>query len=123
MSTRCHIQVKSQGKIYPCIIYKHSDGYPEGTLPFLEAFTKRFFDQRGDDPEYFVAQYLRQLAITEQEDAIQSEFYKDMPEYHPKNSFLGYGVCPLKNKHADIEYVYTADLSTGNVSTKDVHND
>lgn len=119
MSTRCHIRVKeANGKLYPHMIYKHSDGYPEGVLPFLKPFTKKFIKERGDDPEYCIAQILRHWAIEEQKECEQDGFYKDKTQYLPINSFLGWGICSTKYPHVDIEYLYTVDLATGKVTVE-----
>ena len=127
MSTRCHIQVKeASGKIYPVMIYKHSDGYPEGVLPFLKSFASRFFHDRGDDAEYCVAQILRHWAIednTEMEARIkqakeEAKKTGDKNPYIPTNyvrHFTGWGVCLQSEPHGDIEHVYTVNLKTGTV--------
>lgn len=119
MSTRCHIRVKeANSKLYPCMIYKHSDGYPERTLPFLEKFTKRFFKERGDDAEYYLAQLLRHWAIEDQKESENNEWYKENEKYLPKNQFYGWGVCLTSDPHGDIEYLYTVDLATGKVTVE-----
>jgi hypothetical protein len=113
MSTRCQIQIKSQGEIYPCKIYIHSDGYPENILPFLEDFTNKFHGNRGDDAEYFVAQYLIHLAIKEYEEQNKDPRYQQNPDYKIDKRYTGFGVST--EIHGDIEYLYTADLMTGSV--------
>lgn len=45
-----------------CKLYKHFDGNPDSTLPWLERFNKDFTDNRGDDPNYKMAQLLRSSA-------------------------------------------------------------
>src|SRR3990167_297536 len=97
MSTRCNIEVNDKDeKKYECMIYVHCDGYPEGILPFLEDFTKKFYKDRKDDCEYFLAQYLIQRAIAD---------YKEKKDYDyvsPENKYTGYGVCT--KCHGDIEF-------------------
>jgi len=44
-------------------IYKHWDGYPKATLPWLKKFNKEFSKNRGDDPNYKFAQLLRSSAF------------------------------------------------------------
>lgn len=56
MATRSTIKV--QGVDY-CKAYKHWDGAPESTLPWLTAFNADFAKARGDDPQYKLAQLLR----------------------------------------------------------------
>lgn len=43
-------------------VYKHFDGYPEATLPWLTEFNSTFTTNRGDDPSYKFAQLLRSSA-------------------------------------------------------------
>lgn len=119
MSTRCNIQVQnSDGTIYECMVYRHSDGYPESVLPFLEPFVNTFKTERGCDPEYFVAQFLRHAMIDECKEADKDDFYKKFPDAHPSKSYLGWGVCT--ELHGDIEYLYTVDLVKGKVKVKKV---
>lgn len=40
-------------------LYKHFDGYPKATLPWLEAFNHEFTKRRGIDPQYKMAQLVR----------------------------------------------------------------
>lgn len=120
MSTRCHIQIKTDAGFYPCMIYKHSDGYPEGVLPFLQAFTTRFAAQRGNDYEYFIAQCLRQWAIEQHLKEENDEFYKKSPEYRTNNLLTGWGVCLQSKPHGDIDYIYTVDLADKSVTYKQI---
>lgn len=62
-------------------VYKHHDGYPEGTLPWLEEFNKDFTEKRGNDTEYKFAQLLR----SSERDA---EKYRMCTDKH-----TGWGVC------------------------------
>lgn len=43
-------------------VYKHFDGYPDSTLPWLKSFNRAFSAMRRDDPEYKFAQLLRSSA-------------------------------------------------------------
>ena len=82
MSTRAQITIDGQ----PVYLYKHGDGYPEGVLPLLEAFTQSFFKGRGYDPEYFMAR-------------LAHAFVNEFPD-----GFTGYGIdCEI---HGDIEFLY-----------------
>lgn len=57
MATRATIYVDGIDTVK---VYKHWDGYPEATLPWLEDFNKSFTEGRGfDDPQYKFAQLLR----------------------------------------------------------------
>ena len=82
MSTRCHIAVyESEGDAkedkHHALLYKHSDGYPEGVVPILEPFLKQFKEVRGlDDAEYLAAWTLR--ALMEHKEGVDG---------------LGFGIC------------------------------
>jgi len=56
MATRCVIEVEGVEYVK---IYKHWDGYPDATLPWLIEFHRTFLETRGIDPEYEFAQLLR----------------------------------------------------------------
>jgi hypothetical protein len=59
MSTNAVIRVEGQDNIE---VYKHWDGYPDSTLPWLKDFNEDFKENRGDDPDYKLAQLLRSSA-------------------------------------------------------------
>ena len=93
MSTRCQIGIydESEAKTHEpdALLYKHSDGYEEGTLPILKEFHKKFRESRGFfDAEYFAARLIQHLT--------NDADYAD--------SMTGYGIS--KSLHADIEYYY-----------------
>jgi hypothetical protein len=48
-------------------VYKHFDGYPEDTLPWLIKFNERFVEIRGVDSEYKFAQLLRSSVEMQEE--------------------------------------------------------
>ena len=78
-------------------VYKHWDGYPDSTLPWLEKFNKEFASQRGDDPPYKFAQLLRSSAA-------------DAEEFHLDGSrHTGWGVFPVGTTHFDYLYVLKKD--------------
>lgn len=75
-------------------VYKHFDGYPNGTLPWLEKFNKDFAEKRGNDASYKFAQLLR--------DSVRSE-----EEFDLGNSrYTGWGVIKADPSH-QYEYEYT----------------
>lgn len=103
MSTRSTIKIEG---VNFAKVYKHSDGYPEGMLGWLEAFNTSFNTNRGDDPEYKFAQLLR-----------FSKQYADDFGLDPSN-YTGWGVIPF-DAVAGEEYEYTLH-SDGSVSYKQV---
>ncbi len=78
-------------------LYKHCDGYPSATLPWLEKFNQDFSAQRGDDPNYKFAQLLRSSAFD------CAEFRLD-PGRH-----TGWGVFPFDTSYCSYMYVLKKD--------------
>ena len=114
MSTRCQIGFYKKGekdlKKFQALIYKHSDGYPEGVLPILTPFLKEFNAKRGlNDIEYASAWCLH--AIIQDHVLHNMEYMKERkkdnwPSSMPEDGrdFLGHGICI--GFHGDIEYFY-----------------
>lgn len=110
MSTRAHIaffdaEPEAEQVTKPTVlIYKHSDGYPEGTLPQLTEFCKAFNEHRGlRDNEYATARCVQ--FMTNHDDKEMAEWYKETKIPNTDTfSFLGYGVGT--NFHGDIEFYY-----------------
>ena len=59
MATRCIIKIKGSS----IVLYKHWDGHPKSTLPWLKAFLNDFTTKRGIDTEYLAAQLVRSSAL------------------------------------------------------------
>jgi len=72
MGTRCLISVEG---FCGAKIYKHYDGYPEATLPWLEKFNMDFTKNRGIDPTYKFAQLLRDSVRSEKEFKLDQSKY------------------------------------------------
>lgn len=102
MSTNAVIQVEGND----CIVYKHWDGYPSATLPFLREFHKRFLKNRGYDPTYETAQLLRATMT------MGPDFELDPSE------FTGWGVYAGTVEDTDVPYAYVLH-SDGSVSVND----
>ncbi|MBT9132832.1 MAG: hypothetical protein DDT33_01362 [Firmicutes bacterium] len=101
MSTRAQIGFYRQGEInlnnWEVLLYRHSDGYPDGVLPDVIPFLQWWNKRRAiSDIEYCSARLLQYLCnkIDEQSDV------------KPKGltGTVGYGIC--KDFHGDIEYYY-----------------
>lgn len=91
MATRSTIKVEG---INYAKVYKHWDGYPEATLPWLEQFNKEFTAQRGNNPDYKFAQLLRSSA-------------RDAEQFKLDNSLhTGWGVVEYDADMGE-EYEYT----------------
>lgn len=90
MATRAVIIVPG----IPVKLYKHWDGYPSGTLPWLEKFNKKFTQERGIDPNYKFAQLIRSSV------RMAEEFNLDLSHH------TGWGVMKI-NVRCGEEYTYT----------------
>lgn len=109
MSTRAQIMVKGS----PVLVYKHCDGYPNGTLPFLTEFVDKYLEGRGTDIYYFLSQYLRHEAFKEQVRMSGDSFFSDRPQYLPSRSLTGWGLsCEI---FEGIEFLYVVNLAKGEV--------
>lgn len=87
MSTRCQIGFYEKEEMdlnkFELLIYRHSDGYPEGVLPELLPVLKDFDKNRGlDDLEYASAWVVAKF----------------------KDNYLNIGIS--RDFHGDIEYLY-----------------
>jgi len=85
-------------------LYKHFDGRPETTLPWLEKFNQDFCKNRGIDDEYKFAQLIRSSI-------------KDADEFRlDKSPYTGWGVVALDQvMGANFEYRLLRD---GSVTVK-----
>lgn len=106
MSTRAQIKFKdSEFNIH---IYKHSDGYPEGkhgVLAILAPFVEKFFENRGNDECYFLAQFIRHTAVAEyQKELTDKPLVSLRGSPYGTSGFLGWGLDCVK--HGDTEYLY-----------------
>jgi hypothetical protein len=95
MATRSTITVEG---ISYAKLYKHWDGYPSATLPWLEKFNAQFTDRRGDDPEYKFAQLIRSSVY------MADEFGLD------ESTETGWGVVPIDHSES-YNYVLHSDGS------------
>lgn len=78
-------------------VYKHYDGYPESTLPWLEKFNADFVKNRGNDIPYKFAQLLRS-SISDAE-----EFNLDTSKY------TGWGVSKQGENYWCYLYILKKD--------------
>ncbi len=94
MSTRCQIGIYNNKEVnnhdFVALLYRHTDGYPDGILPDIKPFLKEFDIERGcEDTEYLAARLLQYLC--------------NKHDLHKKD-FIGLGIC--NDFHEDIEYFY-----------------
>ena len=64
MATRSVIKVEGFNTAQ---LYKHWDGYPSATLPWLQKFNNQFTETRGEDPSYKFAQLIRSSVFMKDE--------------------------------------------------------
>lgn len=110
MSTRSQIGLyanKDQNILKPeVLLYKHSDGYPEGVIPIIKPFLERFAATRGiTDWEYCGAWLMH--ALVEEHIAVMKDIQISQNcTWLPVDGhdFLGFGIC--SEIHCDIEYYY-----------------
>jgi hypothetical protein len=69
MATRSVIKVEG---FTTAQLYKHWDGYPDSTLPWLEKFNREFTEKRGDDKSYKFAQLIRSSVFMQEEFGLDS---------------------------------------------------
>ena len=93
MSTRANIIIKDKcSKLY---FYRHSDGYPKGTMPTLEKFLKMVADGVIRNNVLHSSGW---LIIIGNEEYAEYQTWK-VGSYEPTDQI-----------HSDIEYLYTIDL-------------
>jgi len=125
MSTRCQIEFvcnsKSEGKkrVESILIYRHSDGYPEGVIPDLKKFLK-WLGGRIEDIEYASASFIYWSKRRFEELYYNYDFkmvgdkFKQIgnkkkwsdPQDFNSTLLIGFGICEKDCFHGDIEYFY-----------------
>ena len=101
MSTNALIVVKDRPTVG---LYKHWDGYPEATLPWVTDFAQRFKQERGYDPDYCMAQLVRDSALSAEKFGLDP------------STGTGWGIVNVKDAYYD--YKYTICSKTGTVEVE-----
>jgi hypothetical protein len=110
MSTRANIIITDDSgeKLW---FYKHSDGYPEGTMPIL----RQFLDMvRTGKIRNNVMQAAGWLVVLGRE-----ELLRDKHSAHYSSWKVG-DIEPTTCQHEDIEFLYTVNLDTKDITVKEV---
>jgi hypothetical protein len=122
MSTRSTTHFVGDGRKEPtAIVYRHSDGYPEGAgtdiLRFLDRLEQNVPDNRFGDPSYLAAKYVvflaeifNQYAGTTWQKTDNGELVRATRQVDPLD-FLSVGI--VDQDPGDIEYRYTVTCGTG----------
>ena len=117
MSTRANIVIKDEyDKLW---FYRHSDGYPEGTLPTLEKFMNALKDGTIRNNVNQAAGWLILLGAEEYDvkpDFTSPNYKRDGREKDWKCGAYE----PTTGQHGDIEYLYTIDLEKKTLEVKKV---
>ncbi len=126
MSTRAQIKiVDASGD--SLLFYRHSDGYPEGTMPTLNKFLKWVKEGRIRDNVEQAAGWL--IIIGALEYFEQAKKHEDLygkvqlGEPGARESGMGWKVGayePATCIHGDIEWMYTVDLGKKKITKKQV---
>jgi hypothetical protein len=115
MSTRCQVIIKDKYDKKGVWFYRHSDGYPEGTMPALEKFLGWVKQGRIRDNSEQAAGWLVIIGHNE---------YKvpDEPPNGPARTGMEWKVGAFEpcepTKHGDIDYLYTVDLTAKKITYK-----
>jgi len=127
MSTRANIIIQD-GYGEKLWFYRHSDGYPEGTLPTLEKFLSYVKDGRIRNNVGQAAGWLILIGIQEYANGQYGSPSGDAPlndaEPGHDTDLSGWKVGAYEptawEQHGDIEYLYTVDLSALTIDVKEV---
>jgi hypothetical protein len=115
MSTRANIVIKDKGeKLY---FYRHSDGYPSGTMPTLEIFSRWIKEGKIRKNISQGSGWLIVLGALEYETVKIPKRVEDTED--PQDWKVG-AYEPTTELHGDIQYLYTIDINTGDIDIKKV---
>ena len=120
MSTRCQVILKDEyGELW---FYRHSDGYPDGTMPALEQFMSWVKEGRIRDNVEQAGGWLILIGAKEYVDEVGDE---PIPWFEPgKDSRYGWKCGAFEPctpiRHGDIEYLYTINLTTKEIKCEEV---
>lgn len=125
MSTRCNIIIKDEQD--QLIFYRHSDGYPEGTLPTLKKFMSWVQDKKIRNNVGQAAGWLILIGAKEYESvyvgAGKHEPKPTLTEPSTTDKFTGWqcgAYEPTTGIHGDIEYLYTLDVVKLTITVQEV---
>ncbi|MBA7561172.1 hypothetical protein ES695_16280 [Candidatus Atribacteria bacterium 1244-E10-H5-B2] len=123
MSTRCQIEFssiwendKKEKQTESILVYRHSNGYPEGVIPDLKSFLK-WLGRRIEDVEYTAANFIYWSKRNYEERIYNTEYgggkYKNgknkkwsVPQDFNSVLLMGFGICEKDDFHGDIQYFY-----------------
>ena len=114
MSTRANVKIKdSSGELW---FYRHSDGYPEGTMPTLTRFLDMVINKQIRDNIVQASGWLILLGAEEYNTSLESLKKENY------NSWKVGAYEPTTGEHGDIEYLYTIDLDALTIEIHDCYH-
>ena len=133
MSTRCQIIVKGSD----VVVYRHSDGYPDGKHGVVAALKKivmPFLKHRGLDTCYLPAHIVAGMIAEHKQDMdklirlAEREGRHDYVSSYEQSKYLGFGVEAYNEAndnalHGDIEFLYIVDEKGIEVRAADFRDD
>ncbi len=130
MSTRANIIVKDkQDSLW---FYRHSDGYPDGTMPTLEKFLEWVKSGKIRDNVGQASGWLILIGAKEYNKKYDTEKHKEIEipaekllEPDEENGASGWkcgAYEPTTGQHGDIQFLYTVDLDKKEITVKEVKN-
>lgn len=113
MSTRANVLIKdSTTELW---YYRHSDGYPDGTVPTLTEFMNRVVSGEIRDNASQAAGWLV---------VIGHEDYQQYRDEYPSSMTWKVGAYePTVGQHGDIEYLYVLDLDNKVIEVQSLYGD
>lgn len=112
MSTRANIVLKDgEDKLW---FYRHSDGYPEGTMPTLNKFLNLIKEKKIRDDISQASGWLIIIGAEENHTPSTDQLRNDGYDWK-----VG-AYEPTTGQHGDIDYLYTVDLEKKTIDVKEV---
>ena len=123
MSTRANVIIESKKYDERIILYRHSDGYPEGTLPTLEIFMDWMKSDKIRNDVSQGGSWLIILGAMELDTILEfgtSEGYGIKDTFRPPKDWKSGSYEITTCIHNDIEYLYTIDMDTRELTYRQV---
>lgn len=118
MSTRAGIIITDQYK-QKINFYRHSDGYPEGTMPTLERFLNLVKTDKIRADAMQASGWLVLIGHEEYKSLTLSQLEGDLkPKSYSAWKVGAYEPTTDVKNHCDLEYVYTVDLEKLKITVK-----
>ena len=115
MSTRAQVIIKDNNQ--ELWFYRHSDGYPKGTLPTLEKFLNWVKEGKIRKNVEQAAGWL--ILIGAKEYNVKDAPVSDQQMYDNCGS---YEPCACKARHGDVHFLYTIDLIQETLTCEEIWN-